>query len=462
MIKFLRCVFVFLCVSFSHTAFAADYFWGNAQIGWVETSPANACQSVFGRGVSQGSIPPTWSYVRTEFGSDTIGYCYGKQGADQPSNWYFGSVNRTGDGCAAPKVYTVATKSCALPPEPVCTKDQKWVLVAALGKWPTNHRGCAVTLVKVLRCYKTISGPQCKFEVQYTGAKAGPDAPDIDPPPGTPQPDDGPRIPSPPLDSPPGTTSCPAGTVQMGQTASGTPICVATGTTPDNKPPPTKKIYPPHVFDNVYGDQVTRNISETTNADGSKTMTTTYETLTADGVRTITAESSTTSAIDGADGVQDGKDKGFCGENPTLSICRNSTVAGTCGAVTCTGDAIQCATLRANAAMECRQKDDIAKQEADPSLALGKSVISGNDPLRAAIEENKLGTTVDLSNPNLDSSGFVGSRSCIPNKTFAVMGRSVSVSFATVCDNITPLRYAIMAMCSLVGYLIVARSVLGN
>lgn len=359
----------------------------------------------------------------------------------------------------------VSDELCSVPPPPpppVCTAGQKWIVVAPLGRWPKNHRGCAATLVEVLKCYKSPTGDYCKYEIMLTGAPAGPDEPDVVPPVGTPPPpEDGPRTPTPPLE-PPAGEGCPKGTVQAGSTASGTPICVGTGTDPDNPKPPTTTTTPPVTTSDGNGGTVETATTITTNADGSSTTTTITTTIGADGTKTVSGNTSTTAATGGAPGVSDSQnEKGFCQQNPTLSICRNSSVSGTCGTIVCQGDAVQCATLRAAALMECRQKEDVDKQKDAASTALGDSILAGGDPMGSAIEANMAGTTVDLSNPNLDSSGFLGGGSCFPPMSFSVAGRPVSVSFAMVCENILPLRYAVMVLCSIVGYLIVARSVLG-
>jgi hypothetical protein len=150
----------------------------------------------------------------------------------------------------------------------------------------------------------------------------------------------------------------------------------------------------------------------------------------------------------------------LCKQNPMLNICRNSSVSGSCGEVSCQGDAIQCATLRAAAAMECRTK----KQEEDflkrPEIAAGQQILDGNDPMKGAIDAALKGETVDFGATSLDQSGFVGGGSCLAPKSFTAMGQTVSVSFDWMCTNIQPLRYFVMACAFILAYLIVSRAAL--
>jgi hypothetical protein len=125
------------------------------------------------------------------------------------------------------------------------------------------------------------------------------------------------------------------------------------------------------------------------------------------------------------------------------------------------GDAIQCATLRATAIMECRQKADVDEMKASGEFVLGSAIGSGADPMKGQIDEMKKGKEVDMSNPNLDKSGFLGGGQCLAPISFSVVGHTVTQSFDALCSRIEPLRFVVMAICSILGYLIVARSVLG-
>jgi hypothetical protein len=176
----------------------------------------------------------------------------------------------------------------------------------------------------------------------------------------------------------------------------------------------------------------------------------------------VTVNSNTTNSSAGTPGkIDTPNDPGdICKQHPELTVCRNSSVSGTCGAIACAGDAIQCATLRAAAQMQCNQQADIDALKARGEVATGNSILSGADPMAGQISDLVKGSEVDMSAPKLDQAGFVGGGACFPNKTFSVMGKSVTVDFTTVCSNIQPLRAVVMAVALIVSYLIVARSVL--
>ena len=126
------------------------------------------------------------------------------------------------------------------------------------------------------------------------------------------------------------------------------------------------------------------------------------------------------------------------------------------------GDAIQCATLRAAAAMQCAQEKDAEAVKAMPVKALGEQILSGTDPMQGQFDDVVKGTEIDLGAASLDQSGFLGGGSCLPDRSFSVMGKSVTMSFSGICERIQPLRAAVMACAFIVAYLLVSRSVLGS
>jgi hypothetical protein len=70
------------------------------------------------------------------------------------------------------------------------------------------------------------------------------------------------------------------------------------------------------------------------------------------------------------------------------------------------------------------------------------------------------GTTVDLSQPNLDQSGWLGPGACLAPITIQVMGNSLTASFDSVCQAILPIRAAVLLIAFIISYLLVSRSVL--
>lgn len=342
---------------------------------------------------------------------------------------------------------------------------------------PDNFNGCKITPMEMLTCGKDSSGVQyCFWKVVRTGEKyTGPDTsntgggssdPSTTPPTGaTPTPSP-PIAPPPP---PPGMCStcrsCPAGTVQAGISADGIPMCVGTGTNPPPPPvPPPSTTKPPTTTTGADGSTVVKQDTVQSNSDGSTTTTTTTTTTAPDGTKTVTVAANTSAAASGSPGRTDSNpqdDKyNLCKQNPTLSICRESSVNGTCGQITCTGDAIQCATLRAAALMQCQQQKDIDDLTASPQKDLGASILSGADPMKTDIDNMLKGSETDLSKPSLDQAGFLGGGSCLANRSFTVLGKPVQVNFTELCSNIQPLRAVIMAVAFLAAYMLVSRSVL--
>lgn len=332
---------------------------------------------------------------------------------------------------------------------------------------PGHYSGCVVTPIEMMVCRKEAAGSYCMWMVKRTGDKySGPDTPGTG---GTDAPEvtADPPVKSPPIEAPPtddpGKGPCPTGTVHAGMSQSGIPMCIGSGSTPPAKPPQPKT----ETEKNETGaDGSTTNTKTviTTNSDGSTTKTVTVTVTKADGTKETSGTASTSTTPSGVAGKTDRgpeDDKyDLCKTNPNLSICREGSVTGTCGQIQCVGDAIQCATLRAAAAMECRGKADEDALKASPQTALGNSILSGADPMKAQIDTAMKGTEVDLSKPGLDDTGFIGGGSCLPNKTMSVMGRSVTVEFAQLCTNIQPLRGVVMACAFILAYMIVSRSVL--
>lgn len=253
---------------------------------------------------------------------------------------------------------------------------------------------------------------------------------------------------------------CPKGTVQIGVSSVGTPQCLGTGTDPKNSPAAPPKIETEKNETLPDGSVKNTKTVTTTNTDLSKTTITTVTITKSNGEKEINQDKKTTDTPSGKPGAETPPQSDLCKQNPNLAVCKNSSVSGKCGEITCTGDAIQCATLRAAAAMECKQRTDEEALKAAPQTTLGQKILDGADPMQGQIDIAMKGTEIDLSKPQLDQTAFLGGGSCLPNKTMSVMGRSVTVEFAQLCTNIQPLRGVVMACAFILAYMIVSRSVL--
>ncbi len=458
--------------------YPATYAWVFGSQGtnpkWFDVDPPTACQKY-----ATGAIGAGWICKNvTKNGSTWQGLIYtpsGSYSSDVQSVWRLVCTNGG----------TLSGATCvgADPPPPMCPPDKvgtyTWqITIGADGRVKGgppiigSDGQCEIKLTGVRYCYQGTDGKSyCKYDTVTTGNIRAPSAPDVPPAVSNPPGDVGNTAgsqQSPPLPGQPGG-GCPKGMVNAGLDSSGIPICMGTGyDRPSTTTPTTTTSSAPTTTNNSDGSTTTTQNTTTTNADGTKTTVTTTVIKMPDGSTSQTQSSSTTARPDGTTGVSTGgsgssTDKGnLCSENPNLTICQNSTVSGTCGEISCTGDAIQCATLRAAAALQCARQADEDGLKANASKTLGDAILGGTDPAKTTIDTLIKGDTADMSAPTLDQGGFVGGGSCLPDKTFFVMGHAVTVSFATVCSNIQPLRYIVMACAFILVYLMVARSVING
>lgn len=358
---------------------------------------------------------------------------------------------------------------------PIGQKTEDWFPYNGSGKgFPIcSSVGCAATATDVHTCITLGStGVRwCDIEGKLTGAKCNANTDNSQSTnygAGTAKPS-GASTPSdvPPTSSGGKSSPCPNGTVQGGFDSSGIPICIGTGSNPQNpSTPPTVTTKPSTTTTNADGSTVTTQQTVQTNADGSTTTTTTTTTTAPDGSKTVSVGSSTSTNSAGTAGKQDTPNTdqmNLCKQNPNLTICRNSSVSGDCTAgLSCTGDAVQCATLMAAQKLQCARQSDEDGLKSSASKTLGDSILGGTDPSKSAIDTLIKGDTADMSAPTLDQGGFVGGGACIPDKAFTVMDHVVTVSFSAVCSNIQPLRYVVMACAFILVYLMVARSVING
>lgn len=408
------------------------------------------------------------------------------------SQWTCTATISYRDGTPAPSITTIinpyvnycttakpwfepAIKGCSdKPPQKTCeagkTGSGRWQAGTNDTSAATNGgcvAGCQVQMTGVQSCWGPSSGDcstgqcSCIFSYKSTGqtCTAGDGSPGTVPDPQPPVP----RKDVPPI-KPPAGQPCPAGTVQAGVDSAGTPICMGTGTDPKNPPPPPPKTESEKTEQKPDGSTVTTKTEVTQNSDGSTTTKTTTVTKGPDGSTKTDVTMDTSKTPTGEKGkdesAKDNEKYDLCKQNPLLTICRNSSVNGKCEAISCEGDAIQCATLRAAAMMQCQQDADKKALEQMPAKTLGQQILDGADPMKGQIDAALKGREIDMSKQALDDSGFVGGGSCFPDKSINVLGKTITVSFARVCQDIQPLRAAIMACAFIVAYLIVSKSVL--
>lgn len=332
---------------------------------------------------------------------------------------------------------------------------------------PKSYGGCVITPIELLVCRKEPTGTTyCMWMVKRTGEVfTGTEAPGTS---GNDKPDTPslPPVKSPPVSAPPatggGSGSCPTGTVMAGTSADGVPICMGTGSAPKNEQPAPPKVESEK--NETLPDGSTQNTKTvtTTNSDGSTTTNTTVTITKPDGTKSTSGTSSTSNNSAGTAGTADrdpADDKyDLCKTNPNLSICRESSVSGTCGQIACVGDAIQCATLRAAALMQCKQQADEDALKASPLAAKGQAAIDGTDtstlptPGKAAV--------VDLGGLGNAEQGWLGAGSAFNDVTFTVQGHSITVPLSKATGFLVGLRYALMVAALLVSFRILSGAIL--
>jgi hypothetical protein len=197
---------------------------------------------------------------------------------------------------------------------------------------------------------------------------------------------------------------------------------------------------------------------------------------------TVSQSTTTGAAPSGVQGVPDtsgpvaGKDgkplppnngddyKDMCAAHPELNICHNSSVQGACdaagaAAISCTGDAIQCATLQQAAAIACKQKQDDADLKASALFSKGTAVSSGADPDAATLPDPSKAATVAVPT-SLDTSGFLSGGSPFDDVSFTVQGKSITVPLNKWSSYLLAFRYVMMVIASLVSFRMLSGAVL--
>jgi hypothetical protein len=373
----------------------------------------------------------------------------------------------------APNTSLPLAQQCAAPP-PICTSgtkstfdaytgsggvDATFATVNARTSYPTTDGSCNVQVTGIERCYSQPSARGQDFFCTFTSERDGnvtpTGEPNNDPQPSLDRSNDKPATTGP--KSAGEGKACPAGTVSLGVDSTGGMICGGAGTSP-TIPPKTEVKTPPVTTNNPDGSTTKVETSTRSNSDGSTTTTTTTTVTGANGGTTVTQSTSTSqkpASSGGGAGVNDSTDDkkdDFCIKNPTLNVCKNSQVTGECEETACQGDAIQCSILRQQRKEYCDNMKDT------PQVLLGRDLLAGNDPLQSQIDAAKTGTTVDLASQSFDQSSFAPS-ACFASKAGSSHGHAIPIDFSAACNSAASIRFAVIALCSLAGFLIVGRSI---
>lgn len=324
-----------------------------------------------------------------------------------------------------------------------------------------NGMGCKVEVIEVEDCYTLPkstdpSAGYCTFKTRQTGGIAENGLPDPNRG-GDITDKDKTRENLPPTEGK-SDGSCPRGTVNTGLSASGIPMCVGSGTTPTNAPPAPPKVETEKNEPTSDGGTKNTKTEIVTNSDGSKTTTTTVTVTGPGGEKSTTQDKTTGNSSSGAPGKETKpEDKSdVCKQNPNLAMCKNSTVGGKCGETTCTGDAIQCATLRSVAILQCKAEKDEEALKTSGLAAKGQSAIDGKD--LEGLPGPKNGTFVNV--PGMKSEGWLGNGAAFEDVSVSIRGQEVLIPLSKWSSYLLPFRYMLMIIASLISYRVLAGAVL--
>lgn len=354
---------------------------------------------------------------------------------------------------------------CGMPDPPPC-KDpnpyQKSYREPRPSRFPTQDGICIIRVVEVVGCRTLTTGPDaykvniCTYMVVKTGEQTNL-APPMDQP-ETPMPSPTQSKPAPiqPTQAQ-GSEGCPSGTVAAGLDKDGITICMGMGTEPPApKPAPTTTTKPPVTTTNPDGSTTTVTEKIVVNSDGSTTTTKDTVTTAADGTTTRAQSVDVSANSNGGAGRSDeGDDEkdSLCKSNPELTVCRNSSVAGSCGQISCQGDAIQCATLREVAIQQCRDKEREDQIKESALYTKGQGVIDGIPEAGVPSKDNAENYNVQST---LSQDSFLAGGSCFKDRSISMLGHTVKLPLSAGCDALIALRYALMVVASLVSYRILS------
>lgn len=472
--------FSFSAPGIPQTRYAGNHLSGGATL-WMATK-IEACDALW---TKFKSTPYGSSFTVHSFNTSNNN-CYAGT-VSNPTYENIGPVS-TSVRCPADWSTTPVNGLCGEPCPRGLMAETKVEMVDGLnGKFlrPTSFGGCEVEIYNIIKCWKYLDTgtKSCSIEFYRTGllASVSDQASTVDGSSST-------KTPLPVIKtSAPPSGSCPGGTVNAGIDSAGIPICIGSGTNPatsGTSQPVTSK--PASTVANADGSSTVTKETSSVNLDGSTTVVKVISTTMSDG--SITTKTDVATSIipvgklgAGRDGVPtngspgpagaagtgtngtngtNGKDAvSMCSENPNLSICRNSSVTGSCSAVACDGDAIQCATLRAAAAIQCKQVADDDLLKASPLNGLGSAGVAGNDPLKSQFPTIAGATVVQTPN-SLDSSGWLGNGACFSDKSFNIQGHTVTIPLSQSCDYLLIFRYALMVVAGLMSFKLLSGAIL--
>lgn len=199
---------------------------------------------------------------------------------------------------------------------------------------------------------------------------------------------------------------------------------------------------------NPTGETGSTNTTKETTANctnGSCSTTTTTTVTNPDGSTTTTTETESKPQAD------------FCKANPGHIVCKGEdegTFGGSCASdFQCSGDAVQCAQAREVAKLRC--VFDVSPD--DPLVVAGG--LAMNDQLTPAGHPGAPGSgiSVNVMDKIEEAPVFGSSGNCISDRTFSVIGMSLTLPFASMCPYFNMIGNVFLSCCYLVAGFIVFR-----
>lgn len=166
--------------------------------------------------------------------------------------------------------------------------------------------------------------------------------------------------------------------------------------------------------------------------DGSASSATGTSTKTeCNGVSCTTTTTTTdgTGAVTGTQQVTQ-KQESFCKENPQSSLCKQSSISGSCGGpIACDGDAIQCAIAADQIKRNCQWFDDAGTA---PLKSAGDAAMTGQDQPAGHPANSATSQSVSFGS-QLDQTDRLGG-SCPQDVSFSLMGKAVVMPMSKACE----------------------------
>lgn len=261
------------------------------------------------------------------------------------------------------------------------------------------------------------AGPWYLFGPFTSGGPCGPGTPNI--PPGV---------------QPP--TACKAGTCPG--TVNGAAVCVPCDTKP-NKPPKVEEAKPP--APGASAPPIANAPPGTTKAESETTCT-------GERCTTTTTYSDSTGASTGKRETTEEKDS-FCKQNPESPLCVGSSISGACDAVTCKGDAIQCAIAKEQAKRNCEFYGPAPADHPAVVAAAAGDRPPGHPALAASA------SAIDFSSAIDQTERLAGG--CPADQTFMVGGKALVLPLSKLCSPLEMLGRVVVSFSMLAAAFIVFR-----